>query len=175
MRFVDREQAHVTFGYEAAKGSEADALRRDEEKVEGTRSCRLGDGPTVAGLLRRAQEGGPQPRLLRTTDLVFHEGNERRDHQREAARCERGNLIADALTSPGRQDAQGISARENRAHELLLSRTESGIAEVFLKQRDGVGGHPPRSRTARAYGMGERDCWCDYPPMAAMRCRACPA
>jgi len=65
--------------------------------------------------------------------LVFHEGNEGRDHQRESPERERGNLIAHALASPGRQDTKRVAAREDRAYEFFLPRSKTGIAEVLLQ------------------------------------------
>jgi hypothetical protein len=67
-------------------------------------------------------------------DLVLHQGDEGRDHDREAAQHEGGYLKADGLAAAGRQHGERVSALQHRVDDRRLGRTEVRIAEVMLEE-----------------------------------------
>ena len=56
--------------------------------------------------------------------LVIHEGNERRQHEREPRQGERRDLVADGFPSSRRHDAERVASGENRVDELVLTGTK---------------------------------------------------
>jgi hypothetical protein len=106
--------------------------------------------PDPAALLvidAAVQGGGGNAARLGRRDLVLHEGDQRRDHHREAAQHERGNLEADGLSATGGEDRQGVGAREDRPEHGHLGGTKICVAEVepekaarLVERR----GHPAR-------------------------------
>ena len=71
--------------------------------------------------------------------LVFHQGDQGRDHQASTGENERGNLVADRLSGAGGHDREGILAREDRFQDRLLPRPEIAEPETLLHEIAGPG------------------------------------
>ncbi len=73
-----------------------------------------------------------------SSDLILHQGDQRRDDERRAVEQERGELIPDRLPGAGRHHGEHVTARERGAHDVLLARAEGRVAEVAAKGVPGV-------------------------------------
>jgi len=91
----------------------------------------------VARLLR-VQAGivalGGDAARLQEVDLVLHQGDERRDHQRHAGQGQRGQLVAQALAAAGREDGQDASAFQQAGDGLGLAGAQGVEAEGIVEQ-----------------------------------------
>ena len=88
---------------------------------------------------KAAVDIGRRDALLRERiNLVLHERDERRDHERDAGKYERGNLEADRFARPCRHDRDRIVSREQAAHDGLLRRAERGISVKFPEQEQSL-------------------------------------
>src|SRR5260370_26962090 len=130
MGLVDGERIDADLLQEPVEVGVDEALGRDEYESERT----LAQVHFVAKALRigeRAIElGGGDPARPQAIDLVFHQGNERRNDNRRAAAKDCGGLVAKRLAAAGRQDDKGIAAGEDGLHRLLLERTQAAKAPV---------------------------------------------
>ncbi len=63
---------------------------------------------------RTVDEAYRQAQRLELIDLVLHQGDQRRNHQRQAVQGQGRQLIAKALSAAGGHDAQTIPARPKR-------------------------------------------------------------
>lgn len=75
----------------------------------------------------------PDPPPLQRRHLIFHQRDERRDHDCEARKCEGGNLIAEGFARTGRHDAEGVAAGEDRGDDFFLAGAEGVVAEIGLQ------------------------------------------
>ena len=66
-------------------------------------------------------------------DLVFHQGDQRRDHDSQPAGDQRRYLETQRLARPGRHHGQDIATREQRIDDFFLSRPERIEAEDILQ------------------------------------------
>ena len=72
------------------------------------------------------------PRLPQCGHLILHQGNQRRDHQRQSRQKQGRNLVAHGLTRTGGHDPEGIPARKQSIDHGLLPRTEGIVAEILF-------------------------------------------
>lgn len=156
VRLVDGQEPYVGASDRIAKRLQLEPLGGDEEDVEPTLDRRHERRAAGVGGLVGAHVCRPKPRPLRTADLVFHEGDERRDHEREPTEREGWYLITDALPAARGEDAERVAPREHRPHEVLLPRPERRVAEVLLQERDRIWSHASRCRARRGEGMAKR-------------------
>ncbi len=92
----------------------------------------------------RVDECGGHSAICQAVDLVLHQGDERRDHQRQTAIDDRRYPVADALSGAGRCDGKDIAAREHRGHHIGLSRPEGVEPEDLPKRSLGPVDHSAR-------------------------------
>ena len=106
-----------------------------------------------AGLQVRVEGVGGQARLSRRGDLVVHEGDERGDDEDEPAAQRGGKLVAEALSSSGRQDDQAVLAGQSRRDRLFLKGLERLVSPA-----------PLSSSSGDAVGMAQCRYYRRYPP-----------
>jgi hypothetical protein len=75
---------------------------------------------------------------IQLVDLIFHQGDERRDDQGDAGQDDRGELIAKGRPGAGRHDREHIVAAQDRRNERLLSWPERLVAEVHAQRRQQI-------------------------------------
>ena len=72
-------------------------------------------------------------------DLIFHQGNQRRDHQRQSLLHQRRDLIAERFAAAGGHHHQTIPSAQRRINNGLLAGTKmliaKGILQYLLRQR----------------------------------------
>ena len=95
-----------------------EALGRDVEEAE-LSIPRARRWPRAAPPARRASGARPprMPLRFKLVHLVLHEGDERRDDERQARQDHGRELIAERLSGAGRHDGENVPAGEHRAHE----------------------------------------------------------
>ena len=126
---VDCEQRdrHARQQVEAAFGQQP--LRRDIEQFQRT----IGKAPLDLALRRRILAGIEECRfdteLAQGIDLILHQRDKRRHHDRATIAQQRWNLIAQRLAATGRHQHQRIAAADHMFDDRLLLAAERGIAE----------------------------------------------
>ncbi len=93
-------------------------------------------------LLRRREraidEAHRQTQRLELIDLVLHQRDQRRNHQRQPVESQRRQLVAEAFSAAGGHDAKTIVSGKNRRDHLLLpgaKRIEPEAGKVRLRRR----------------------------------------
>jgi hypothetical protein len=87
---------------------------------------------TAGGLLgreRRVEAGGCDAVGAQRVDLVFHQRDERRDHDRGAGAVQRGHLVAQRLAAAGGHEHERAAAADDVLDDLALVRAELVVAE----------------------------------------------
>ena len=87
---------------------------------------------------RAVEEQRRHPGGAQLLDLVFHQGDQRRDHHGQAGEEQRRDLVAQRLAPAGGHHRQGIFARQHVVDHLALVRAEGVVAEGVFE--DGSGG-----------------------------------
>lgn len=138
VRLVDGDEGDGGRTQQASQLAGLQALGGAEEEVE----VAVGEVlfGAALGVLRilGGERGGAQTQAAGAVDLVLHERDERTDDQHQAGHHEGGELVAEGLAASGREDAEGVAAREDAADQLFLAGTEAGKAELVAQ--DGAGG-----------------------------------
>ena len=85
--------------------------------------------PVHAGVDRN----GADPALGQVLDLVFHQGDERGDDERDSLFHQGGNLEADGFSAAGRKDGKHVPSREGILDDVLLHGPERFVAPIGLQ------------------------------------------
>ena len=108
-------------------------LRGDVEQVEFTGMQPGQDLTGLRRLQRRIVERRTHAVGHQGVDLVLHQGDQRRYHDRHTLPVQGRNLVAEGLAAAGRHQDKGILPRDQRLDDLSLLGTEAAVAED-LKQ-----------------------------------------
>ena len=126
----------------SGKPGDAQALRRDEEElqvaVEVVDAGLARGGAVAPGVDALHREVA----LLELGHLIFHQGDQRTDHQRGAAARHGGQLVAQRLAGAGGHDQQDVAALDHGLADGFLAWAEGGEAEGGLQE---FGERPPCS------------------------------
>ncbi len=95
-------------------------LRSDVEQVEIAGRGGPGHCPRVLGVQGGVEEGRPHAQQAQRLDLVLHERDERRDHDRRAGPHQGGDLVAQRLAATGRHQDECVPAADHVVHDLGL-------------------------------------------------------
>ena len=175
---VHRHERGGAPGQGLREAGHAEPLGGDEEEVEApvlVGGEGLARAPAVAA---RVDALGAQAQGLELRDLVFHEGDEGRDHEGRAAAGEAGELVAERLARARGHDQQHVLALGHRAAHRLLPRPEGleaerraqQVVERLRRRGDGpaLGGAALARRCARRRGSpcreGRATRWRTRPP-----------
>jgi hypothetical protein len=80
--------------------------------------------------------------LAQAVDLIFHQRDERRNHNVRAL-CQLGrHLIAERLATSGWHNNKRVALFETRSDRLFLQRTQLGVAPVTAHGGENVGSRP---------------------------------
>ena len=82
---------------------------------------------------RAVEECGRDAAACEPVDLVFHQGDERRDHHGQAARDQRRDLVTDGFATARGQYGKRVATGEHALDDGQLRRPEVGIAEEPLQ------------------------------------------
>ena len=120
-------RAHVPAAQRRRGSRHHEPLRRDVEQpvaplARGRRAARR----TSSASSEELRKVAGTPAACERVDLILHQGDERRDDDREAGAHHGGELEAEALAAAGGQQREDVAAREGVADDLLLERAERG-------------------------------------------------
>ena len=129
MGLVDHETGDVKApqGVEEAGGT--DALRRQVEEAQLAGGGLLQGGVAFLGAHLAVEARRRDTELGEAGDLVHHQRDQRRDHDRQAAANDAGHPVGDALSRPRGGDEEHVGAGLGRGHHLALSGAEIGQPE----------------------------------------------
>ena len=132
VRLVDDEQPHTAAREAVEEAPVREPLRGDVEQ-RGAPRLEVGVAAVLLGAVERGvDEACRDADRLEGLDLVLHERDQRRDHER-AADLERGQHVAEALASARRHHAERV-LRSERLKHLRLAGAEVWVAEAILEQ-----------------------------------------
>jgi hypothetical protein len=121
---VDRKPLHAHLREQVEQAGVHEPLRSREEQPQFPRGEPVAD--LQAFVLRQAgvDRGGRVADRLERIDLVFHQGDQRRDDHVGRFAHQRRQLIAEAFSPAGRHDDERIAAVERRVDRLGLQRPQ---------------------------------------------------
>ncbi len=130
VRLIDGEECHADLCDRLAKSLILKSFRGDVEQAQRSASRlshRLG---ILVGAQCRIEPGRGNTPARQAVDLIFHQGYERRDHERQAGQQEGRQLVTERLATPGGKDRRGGLSRKQGIDDLLLAWQESVEAEM---------------------------------------------
>ena len=131
MGFVDGEGVDAGLLQHAVKVGRHKTFGRHEQQARvALAQIDLG-GEAVAVGKGTVDLGGGDAVAAQGVHLIFHQGDERRDNDGDAAAQDGGRLIAERLATAGGHDHERIAAVEDGLHGLFLERAEGGEAPMF--------------------------------------------
>ena len=89
--------------------------------------------PRLAGLQGGVEESRRHAAGLQLVNLVFHQGDERGDDQRQAITDQGGQLVAQAFPGTGRKNRHRVASLQRGFHDLTLERPELVVTESLLE------------------------------------------
>jgi hypothetical protein len=130
---VDREKLGLERRQKRLEVRREEPLGGDvEQSVEA--DLELADDLTLVGGAERAvQHRCVDPLVAQLLDLILHQRDQRRDHDRQPAGDRRGELIAQRFARPRRHNAQHVLAAQDVLDHLPLGRAELIKAEEVLE------------------------------------------
>ena len=132
--FVDGDKARL---YGVQKVNEPwyhQAFRRDVEDVQAAVIC-VHLHAADFGLRHGAvDESGPDALGPERVDLVFHQGDQRRDYQGYAVEQHRRKLVADGLATARRHEHQRIAPGEHVPDDVFLVGQKSIVPKALFEQ-----------------------------------------
>ncbi len=145
MRLVDGEQAELAALVQRIElrqeARRRDALRRRVQQRQLAAHEPLLDGRGLAAGLRRVQELGVHARFVQRADLVVHQRDQGRHHDRDAMSGalsgDRRNLIAQRLAAAGGHQHQRVAAADHVIDDRGLRAAKLLVAEDVVE--DGAG------------------------------------
>jgi hypothetical protein len=164
--FIHRDEHRLALGEHLGKTRNRQALGRDEKEIEPASQIVEANLPGRGAVASRMDALGAQPKLPQLGNLIFHEGDERRDHERRAASGQPGELVAEGFSCSSGHDEEDVLALHDRAADCFLIGAEGGEAEGFFEEDAQIRGSrtlPPRPPlpvhpSTPAPGEGET-CW----------------
>ena len=154
--FVDGDEARTDAGEDVPHPS-LDSLGRGVHQLV---AAGLQVGLALAPFLERqarVEKGGTHPQLDEGVDLILHERDERRDHQRGSAEQARRDLVGQRLARAGGHDADAVASSQHRRDDRLLAGAETLVAVGLLEHFLGSGQVEGMVGRCRSRAIGGRD------------------
>ena len=124
MRFIDGDEGDGETIHACPEQVRPKSFRRHVQEVTMAQCTVLQGHVELLPTHARSERHGPHSPLAQTLHLVLHEGDERGHHEAATALHQRGQLEAEALSSPRGQQGEGVTALEHAAHHLILHRAQ---------------------------------------------------
>jgi hypothetical protein len=131
VRLVDGEERDARAVELRQEPLVVEALRRDVEQLQRAGAQPLEDRPLLRRVEARVEPLGVDPAPLQEVDLILHQGDQRRDDDRQPVEEQRRQLVAEALAGAGREHGERRPAGEKGADDLLLAGTERAEPEAL--------------------------------------------
>ena len=129
VRLVHRDQRAVEVGKERAKAGEGQTLRRHVHESVRARGHPAHPPAYLAAFERGGEEGRGHAARGERLHLIVHQGDQRGDHERRAGPEGRGELIREALATPGGRHEEEPAVPEERLDRLALAGPELSVPE----------------------------------------------
>ena len=149
VRLVDREERDREVGHGREEGRGLEPFRSHVHEAVFAPAQRALTVLPFALRQRAVHERGRDSACAQRIDLVFHQGDERRDHHGGALEQQRRKLIAEALAAARRQDGDGGPAGEHRPDDGLLSLAKGVVPEMLLQGVEQLHLHSPYPTPSR--------------------------
>ncbi|MCY1544706.1 hypothetical protein D9M68_806060 [compost metagenome] len=133
VRLVDGEQGDVQALQEGQHARLHQALRRQVEHLDLAAVDPLGNLALLFGVQGGVQGHRRHTQLIEGSDLVVHQGDQRRHHHRQAVTQQRRHLKAQGLAAAGRHQHQGVAAARHAFDDRTLTATEAVITKDVFK------------------------------------------
>jgi hypothetical protein len=148
--FVDREERDLRAVQQIKAARRSQALGRNVKQVELACQQRALGRACSAGVERGVEERSVYAKLGERSDLILHQGDQRRHDDARTRPYHRGNLIAQRLAPSGRHQNEGVATGHDMVDHVFLSVAEGRVAE-YLAQNLSCRGHSRwRDRTTPA-------------------------
>ena len=134
MRFVDGNRGDVPRFEIFNPALEHEPLRSDVEQFVFAAVQAAKTRARFLGAERGIEKRGGHATGLEGVDLVLHQRDERRDHDRQARTGERGQLKTEGFAAAGGQQREDIFTDEVGLDDFTLQRPERGVAESGLEE-----------------------------------------
>ena len=134
VRLVDREERDRERADELERAVEHEALRRHVEQVEPPAAQVAQHLGRLLGRERGVQHRRRNAVRAQRVDLVFHERDERRDHDGRAVTMQRRHLIAERLAATGGHQYERAAPVDDVLDDLALVGPELVVAEDVAKR-----------------------------------------
>ena len=132
MGLVDGDQADVQRLKEPLETREGQALRSDVQYLDLALAGLVLDLVGLLGRQGAVQQPGGDAVGPETVHLVFHQGDEGRDHQGEPLEAQGRELVAQRLAAAGGHQHQGVALGEHFGDDLFLEGQEPVETEICL-------------------------------------------
>jgi hypothetical protein len=145
MRLVHRQQLDPRAADRVQKPLVPQPLGRHVDQIEFASGQLLQAGLLFGQRQRTVDARGADAQRGQAVDLVLHQGDQRRDDQRDALAGDRGQLVAETLAPAGRHDAQAVVAGQHGGNHFALPFAERGqfeASEIAIQIQLGGFGHP---------------------------------
>ena len=152
MGLVDGEDADRDIPQRLEEARRGEALRGHVEQAQLTGPGALDHLAVVGRVLLGVDQADPaRCSLPERLDLVLHQGDQRRDDDREVVTEQGGQLVAERLSGAGGHNDQHVAALEGALDRLFLAGPE-GVEAEDLVERGLRGGHGSGQAELRAIG-----------------------
>ena len=138
MRFVDNEAPDGDLGEGPAKDVRRKALGRDVEQFQFARARGAHRLTPYLRRCLRVQRRRADAATRELVHLVLHQGNERRDDERDTRKQDGRQLKPEGFAGAGGHHRTQIASVEHSVDERLLSRPEGVVTEVATQRRSDV-------------------------------------
>ena len=156
MRLIHREQRHTNRAQALRGGAHVEALGRDVEQLHLAPFRSRESARHLRARERGVDERGRQVACGERIDLVLHQRDERRDHDGEPGKHQRGHLEAQGFSAASGQNDQRVALLQHRLDGALLSGAEVRVAEARAQELSRVAdreGHAHRRTLRDVYAM----------------------
>ena len=138
MRFVDGEQRdrHLRHLFEEAFRQQA--LRRDIQQLQIAGEHAPFDVALRERIETRIQERRFDAELAQRGDLILHQRDQRRNHDRRAFAQQRGDLVAQRFSAAGRHQHERVAAARDVPDDGFLISPKGRVTEYAAQHVHGV-------------------------------------
>ncbi|MCG3120600.1 MAG: hypothetical protein ALAOOOJD_03365 [bacterium] len=141
MRFIDGETIDLERGEKRQRFDFQQSFGRHVKQLCLTLTDAVEIALILIGRQRAVQKHGGHAELLQLRHLVFHQRNQRRDHDGETLEQQRRQLIAQRFAAAGRHDDERVFFLQDVVDNFLLQRPELVVPKNFFENRFGAGEH----------------------------------
>ena len=136
--FIDGQAGQAAILEQSQRFGSEQGFGGDIEQLQLSGACAVGGGDPIPVFKRAIEESGGNVEEVQLIDLVLHEGDERRDHHRQAVEHECGQLVTERFATAGGHDGQGVVTLEHMTDHLGLAGQEIRETEDLFEQVSGA-------------------------------------